>query len=197
MKILTIDIGGSHIKMTLLDGFGKMQKDYLKENTPSNATPAEVLEVIKSMELHFPGYNRISAGFPGYVKNGVILSAPNLGTKSWKDPNFEKLLTATFGKPAKVLNDADMQGLGIASGEGFEMVVTLGTGFGTALLKDGKLIPHFELSHHPISKNKIYDKYIGDMALKKKGKKKWNKRLKKILLVLKTGLMDIYGDKIL
>jgi polyphosphate glucokinase len=65
------------------------------------------------------------------------------------------------------VNDADMQGLGVVSGKGLEMVITLGTGFGTALLMDGHLLPHLEVSHHPVSKGRDYDEYIGDKALDK------------------------------
>ena len=79
-----------------------------------------------------------------------------------------------------------MQGLGVVSEQGLEMVITLGTGFGTALLLDGHLLPHLELAHHPITRNKTYDDYIGDKALKKTGVKKWNKRMKNVLDILKT-----------
>ena len=84
-----------------------------------------------------------------------------------------------------MINDADMQGLGIASGKGFEMMITLGTGFGTAFLNDGKLLPHIELAHHPITKNKKYDDYLGAAAFEKEGARKWNKRLKKVIAILK------------
>jgi polyphosphate glucokinase len=91
-----------------------------------------------------------------------------------------------LGKPAKVVNDADMQGLGVVSGDGLELVITLGTGFGSALLLDGSLLPHLEMAHHPLTKNATYDQYIGDKALDKLGDKKWNKRLQRIIKVLKT-----------
>ncbi len=84
------------------------------------------------------------------------------------------------------MNDADMQGLGIASGKGFEIVATLGTGFGTAFLNDGVLLPHLELAHHPVSKDRDYDEYIGEKALESEGAAKWNKRMKKVLDILKT-----------
>jgi polyphosphate glucokinase len=85
-----------------------------------------------------------------------------------------------------VVNDADMQGLGVVSGKGLEMVITLGTGFGTALLVDGQLMPHLELAHHPFAKGKTYDDYVGERALEKEGLQKWNKRMQKVLKVLKT-----------
>jgi polyphosphate glucokinase len=85
-----------------------------------------------------------------------------------------------------VVNDADLQGVGIVSGKGLEMMVTLGTGFGTALLLDGKLLPHFEIAHHPVKTDKDYDQYIGEKAYKDKGKDHWNERIKKVIAILKT-----------
>jgi polyphosphate glucokinase len=71
------------------------------------------------------------------------------------------------------------------SGKGLEMVVTLGTGFGTALLMDGNLLPHLELAHHPVTKKNTYDSFIGDRALERIGEEKWNKRMKKVIEILK------------
>jgi polyphosphate glucokinase len=74
-----------------------------------------------------------------------------------------------------------MQGLGVVKGKGLEMVITLGTGFGTALLMDGHLLPHFELAHLPIKEGKTYDDYIGERALEKEGKKSGTSACKKFL----------------
>ena len=186
VKILSIDIGGSHIKATILNNKGELQKAYDKVVTPVPANPANVIASIKKLVSAFPDYDHVSVGFPGYVRDGVIKTAPNLGTESWTDVDFAQRLTKELGKPTKVVNDADMQGLGVVSGKGFEMVLTLGTGFGTALLMNGHLLPHLEVAHHPISKKETYDEYIGEKALEKEGKKKWNKRMEKVFEVLKT-----------
>ena len=185
-NILSIDIGGSNIKTIILDRQGRLQTAYQKVATPVPATPETVTAAIKELVQNFPAYEKIAVGFPGYVKEGIVSTAPNLGTNYWQNINFTKLLTDTLGKPAKVVNDADMQGLGVVSGKGLEMVVTLGTGFGTAILKNGVLLPHLELAHHPIAKKQTYDEYIGDKALEKIGLKKWNKRMKMIIGVLQT-----------
>jgi polyphosphate glucokinase len=185
-EILAIDIGGSHIKATILDKNGKMQLDYEKIITPRPAKPEKVLAAIKELVQHFPAYEKIAVGFPGYLKDGIVITAPNLGTKDWYKVNFTQLLTDTFNKPARVINDADMQGLGVVSCKGLEMMLTLGTGFGTALLKDGILIPHLEMAHHPIAKKQTYDEYVGEKALEKIGVKKWNKRMEMIIEVLRT-----------
>jgi polyphosphate glucokinase len=186
LKILSIDIGGSHVKATILNSKGELQLEYKRADTPVPANPENIINTIKNLVKGFPGYSYVSAGFPGYVKNGTILTAPNLGTESWKNVNLAKRLQDELGKPVHVVNDADMQGLGVVSGKGFEIVVTLGTGFGTALLQDGYLLPHLEFSHQPIGKKASYDEYIGEKAFLKVGKEKWNKRMQKVFKILKT-----------
>jgi len=186
LKILAIDIGGSHIKATILDRAGTLIRDYERMETPVPADPANVLQVIRTLVQNFPEYDRVSVGFPGYVKQGIIKTAPNLGTEAWKDFNLEHELAKMLAKPTRVVNDADLQGVGVVSGKGLEMMITLGTGFGTALLQDGKLLPHLELSHHPVKKDKIYDDYIGEKAFQSKGDKIWNERIAEVIEILKT-----------
>jgi polyphosphate glucokinase len=186
LKILSIDIGGSHIKGTILNQKGDLQKNYEKVVTPNPASPENVIKSIKTLVKDFPGFDRISVGFPGYVKGGVIKTAPNLSNELWKDFDLAKKLAEALGKETRVVNDADMQGLGVVSGKGLEMVITLGTGFGTALLLDGHLLPHLEFSHQPFGKSKSYDKYVGEVAIEKEGLKKWNRRMQKVFVVLKT-----------
>jgi polyphosphate glucokinase len=185
-KILSIDIGGSRIKATILDIDGKMLMDYERIQTPASPGPEDVIKAIVQLTKGFQPYNRISAGFPGYVRGGVVYTAPNLGTEKWRRFPFAKRLSEVLNYPARVVNDADMQGLGVASGLGLEMVITLGTGFGTALLLDGNLLPHLEIAHHPLSKHKTYDEYIGNKAFENIGVEKWNKRLYKVIGILKT-----------
>ena len=186
-NILTIDIGASFIKATVLNQEGELLQNYKRIKTPDPADPQKILHVIQNnLVTNFHDYDSISVGFPGYIKKGVVQTAPNLDTGLWKGVNLNKLLTDALNKPVRTANDADMQGLGVVSEKGLEMVITLGTGFGTALLLDGHLLPHLELAHHPITRTKTYDDYIGDNALKKAGVKKWNKRMKKVLDTLKT-----------
>ncbi|MBL4678903.1 MAG: ROK family protein [Mucilaginibacter sp.] len=186
LKILSIDIGGSSVKATILDSKGNLTMDYQKIATPKPANPENIIKAIKTLVKSYPAYDRISVGFPGYVRNGIVKTAPNLGTDFWADVDFRKRLTEELGKDTQVVNDADMQGLGVVKGKGLEMVITLGTGFGTALLMDGHLLPHLEVSHHPVSKGRDYDEYIGDRALDEIGEKKWNRRIRKVFQILKT-----------
>jgi polyphosphate glucokinase len=185
-NILSIDVGGSHVKATVLNKDGALTMDYQRVETPRPASPEKMLQTIHTLTKNFPVFDCISLGFPGYIKAGVVITAPNLDTSLWHNVNLQKLLSDEFGKPAKVVNDADMQGLGVVNGKGFEIVATLGTGFGTALLMDGSLLPHLEIAHHPITKNKDYDQYIGEKEMLEIGDKKWNKRVRRVLDILQT-----------
>lgn len=185
-KVLAIDIGGSHIKTILLDPDGNSLEERRRTPTPAPASPAAVIEIIKKLAGNTIGYTKAAAGFPGFIKNNVIMTAPNLGTDLWHGVNLGGELENALGVPVIVANDADFQGAGLVEGKGLEMVITLGTGFGTALLLDGKLLPHIEVSQHPVTKSKNYDQYIGEAALKDKGEKEWNERMKRVLQILKT-----------
>ncbi|MFC1224689.1 ROK family protein [Pedobacter sp. BG31] len=186
-NILSIDIGGTSIKTVLLDESGNMLNEYVKSKTPPEATPKDIVNGIVDLVKPFPQtYNRISIGFPGYVKNGIVKTAPNLAKNKWEDVDLAQRVADVLGHPVRLVNDADQQGLGVVDGKGFEIVFTVGTGFGTALLFDGELLPHLELAHFPINKEEDYDDYIGNKAFEKIGAERWNKRLKKIIEIYKT-----------
>jgi polyphosphate glucokinase len=185
-KILAIDIGGSNIKATILNMQGTFLNEYERLPTPSPATPGKVLDVIQLLAKKFPAYDKIAAGFPGFIKDGVVKTAPNLGTEQWANFDLNKKLEEILGKPAISINDADLQGLSVVNGKGVELMITLGTGFGSAFLKDGILLPHLEIAHHPITKNKDYDAYVGEAEFKRIGKKKWNKRMQRVIKILKV-----------
>lgn len=185
-NILSIDIGGTNIKACILDPDGKLLTDFRKTPTPKKSTPKAVLARIKILTKDLSAYEKISIGFPGYVKQGIVQTAPNLAENKWINVDLAQQVADLFGKPVRLINDADQQGLGIVSGKGFEIVFTLGTGFGTSLLFDGELLPHLELAHLPVSKTDDYDDFIGDKGFNKVGKKKWNKRLQYIIEIYKT-----------
>jgi len=185
-KILSVDIGGSHIKATVLDQQGKLLQDYERVETPDEPNPHNVMLIVQDLAKRFPEYQYISVGFPGYVRDGVVKTAPNLGTIDWSGFDLANEVEKVLKCPTQVVNDADMQGLGVVSRKGLELVITLGTGFGTALLKDGILLPHLEMAHHPFAKKMTYDEYIGENALVEIGKERWNNRMKKVFVVLKT-----------
>lgn len=183
---LSVDIGGSHIKATVLNHGGEMQFPYNKIETPALATPKKLMDALKELIKDYPAYDKVAVGFPGYVKDGVIFTAPNLDSKAWKNFDLSEALANDLKKPTRIVNDADFQGLAVISRKGLEMVITLGTGFGTALFMDGKLLPHLELAHLPVRKGKDYDQFIGDKALAKDGLEKWNIKMKEVLKTFKT-----------
>lgn len=185
-NILTIDIGGSNLKACVLNESGKIITDYIKTPTPKKSTPENVLDAIVKLVKDLKDFEKIAVGFPGYVRNGYVMTAPNLAKDKWAEVNLAQNIANAFKKPVRLVNDADLQGLGIVKGKGLEIVWTLGTGFGTALYFDGEMLPHFELSHLPVGKEGDYDDYIGDIAFDEIGKKDWNKRLKKIISTYKT-----------
>jgi len=177
---LAIDIGGTGIKALLLDSQGKPVGERQRELTPHPATPAAMLKLMDSMQRKAGAFNRVSVGFPGVVKRGATLTAHNLD-KKWVGFELQKVLLKRWGKPVRVANDAAIQGFGAVHGRGVELVITLGTGFGSSLFVDGILVPGLELAHHPWRKDKTYEDDLGIKGLRKHGEKKWNKLLAKAI----------------
>ena len=183
---LAIDIGGTGLKAAVLDAEGHMLDKRVRVRTPNDPTPEAVIEALAHLIERLPAFDRVSIGFPGVVRRGTVLTAPNLGTKRWKGFALQDALAERFGRPARLENDAEVAGLGVIAGKGLEVVVTLGTGFGSAIFSDGRMTPHLELAHHPVHKSMTYDEYVGDAALKEIGRKKWNRRVMKVIAVLRT-----------
>ncbi len=125
------------------------------------------------MKKQMPVFHRVSVGFPGVIKQGETLTAANLD-KRWIGFPLEQMLEQKWGKPVRVCNDAAVQGYGAISGRGVELVLTLGTGLGSALYIDGRLCPGLELAHHPWKKGKTYEELLGRAAMEKDRHKKWS-----------------------
>lgn len=187
---LSIDIGGTGLKASVLDHAGELLTEPVRAPTEYPSRPDELVARLGDLVAPLPAYNRISVGFPGVVRHGRVLSAPHFVTtagpgstispelvKEWAGFDLAAALEAQLGRPAKVLNDAELQGAAVISGEGLELVITLGTGLGTALFQDGKLAPHLELAHHPFRKGETYNEQVGNAARKRIGEKKWNRRV--------------------
>lgn len=185
-NILSIDIGGTSLKACLLTPEGELFSAYIKLPTPQNSTPEEVLKTLHELVGPLTDYGKVAMGFPGYVKCGIVETAPNLAKNKWAGYPLAQEVSNLLGRPVRLVNDADQQALGIVAGKGFEVVLTLGTGFGTSLTYDGELLPHLELAHFPITKNKDYDDYLGDKAYEKEGEKKWNERVQQVIEIYKT-----------
>ncbi|MBW4497385.1 MAG: ROK family protein [Oscillatoria princeps RMCB-10] len=183
VRTLAVDIGGSGIKAIVLDAAGSPVTERSRVDTPQPPKPDAVIAAIADLAAGLGEFDRVSAGFPGVVRGGVIYTAVNLDP-DWVGFDLAKALQERLNVPVRVANDADMQGMGAISGKGVELTVTLGTGFGSGLFVDGKLVPNLEMGHHPFRKGETYEEQLGRAALDEVGSKKWNSRLEKAIATL-------------
>jgi polyphosphate glucokinase len=180
-KTLCIDIGGTGLKLMVVDEKGTPLTERLRVETPKPATPGAVLAALKRLLADAKStYDRVSVGFPGVVVDGVTRTAPNLGP-AWAGYKLAAAIEKLTGKPARVCNDAGVQGFGVIEGRGTEVCVTLGTGFGFAMYIDGHYVPNIEMAHHHFAKQKTYEEFVGVRALERVGKKKWNARVLRVI----------------
>lgn len=186
IKTLAVDIGGSGVKALVLDEDGTPLGERDRIKTPKPATPKAVMAVIEKLADQQGDFDRVSVGFPGVVRNGVVYTAVNLHP-DWVEYDLAGILAERVKRPVRVANDADLQGMGAISGEGVEMVITLGTGFGTALFTDGHLVANLEFGHQRFRKGQTYEEQLGRAALKEVGQKTWNNRLLKAINALSRG----------
>jgi polyphosphate glucokinase len=173
VRTLSIDIGGSGIKTFVLDGQGNPVTERARRPTPAPPTPEAILGELSQLIGQQGTFDRVSVGFPGVVWGGEVRSAVNLDPK-WVGFNLAAALEQATGKPTRVANDADMQGMAVIERKGVELVLTLGTGLGSALFVEGCLVPNLEMGHHPFRKGRTYEQYLGAAGFEEKGKKKWN-----------------------
>ena len=184
---LAIDIGGSGLKATVLDPAGAMLADRERVDTPAAPTPAGLVDALVRLVRPLPAFDRVSIGFPGVVRDGRVLTAPHFGDDGWRGfPLAQVLGERLGGKPARLLNDAEVQGYGVIAGRGLELVLTLGTGLGSALFRDGELMPHMEFAQFPAFGKKTMNRYVGNAARHKVGHAKWNRRVAKTVAVFHT-----------
>ncbi|HEY6472634.1 MAG TPA: ROK family protein [Acidimicrobiales bacterium] len=196
---LAFDIGGTGLKANILDAKGAFVSDRVRVPTTYPLSPEVMVEKLVGLAKKLPEADRISAGFPGMVRRGVVLSAPHFVTrkgpgtevdpklsKAWSEFDLETALGKALGKPTRVANDADVQGLAVIKGHGYEVVVTLGTGFGTAFFLSGRLLPHMEFAHVDFEKSQSFNERLGEPTRKKIGDKKWNKRVREMIAYLDT-----------
>jgi polyphosphate glucokinase len=187
MEVLGIDIGGSGIKGALVDvETGRMVTDRFRLSTPDGAKPEDMAHTVKEIVDHFAWQGPVGVGFPAVVRQGVAGSAANI-SKEWIGQDVNKLLSETCGCPVYTLNDADAAGIaemtfgaGKDSKKGVVMILTLGTGIGSAIFVDGDLFPNTELGHLQM-KGKDAETRMSDAARKRLDLswKRWTKRLQK------------------
>ncbi len=194
---IAIDVGGTGLKADLLDENGASLAGRVRVPTTYPMPPDGMVSTLTELVARLPEGDRVSCGFPGMVRQGHVLSAPHFvtvkgpGTKvdpalveAWSDFDLASALAESIGKPCRVANDADVQGAAVVQGNGFEVVITLGTGFGTAFFMDGNLMPHIEFAHLQFRKGETFNEQIGEAARKKIGDGRWNKRVQKAIAYL-------------
>jgi polyphosphate glucokinase len=176
---LASDIGGTGLKIQALSPEGKPISDRLRVPTPEPATTKAILSALDELKVSVPLFDRVSVGFPGVIKEGKTLTAANLDP-GWVGFPLARTLERRWGKPVRMANDSAVGGYAVIQGHGVELVITLGTGMGSALFTEGVLCPGLELAHHPWRK-KTYEGYLGRRGFTKYGVKRWNKLLKKAI----------------
>jgi polyphosphate glucokinase len=196
---LAVDIGGTGMKASVLDADGLMVADRVRTPTSYPLPPEKLVTDLTRLTAPLPAAERASAGFPGMVREGRVLSAPHFSTKSgpgspvdphlaalWSNFDLASALTEWFGMPTKVANDADIQGAAVVAGKGLELVITLGTGFGSGIFYKGQLMPHLEIAHQPFRKGETYNDQLGEAARREIGDERWNKRVTKAIVNMRA-----------
>ncbi len=188
MEILGIDIGGSGIKGALVDiRTGELKTERLRIPTPRPSTPQAIAQAVKELVDNFNYNGPIGCGFPALVINGVVKTAANIDA-TWVDVKAEELFSAQIGMPVYLLNDADAAGIAeitFGAGKGrmdTVFLITIGTGLGTAIFTEGKLLPNTELGHLKMY-GKSAEKYCSDAVRKVKELtwKQWASRFNEYL----------------
>ncbi len=180
MKVLVIDVGGSHVKL-LRSGMRTSRRF----DSGVSMTPSKMVKLVKRITVDWP-YDVISMGYPGLVLHGRIAAEPkNLGP-GWVGYDFPE----AFGHPVKILNDAAMQALGSYEG-GRMLFLGLGTGLGSAMVVNGDVQP-MELAHLPYKKGRTYEDYVGLKGFKRLGVRRWRKQVGLVLKIWRAALQPDY-----
>lgn len=189
MNVLGIDIGGSGIKGAPVDvAYGVLTAERLRIPTPEPSEPEAVGAVVAEIAQHFDWDGPIGITFPAIVKGGLTLSAANVD-RGWIGYDAENLFQRTTGCPVVVVNDADAAGMAeLAFGAGREvkglvMMLTFGTGIGSALFLNGQLVPNTELGHLVLHRGKETEAFASDRVRETKelSWKKWARRVNEVL----------------
>ena len=187
---LVLDIGGTSIKAAALDERERPMAEPVRVPMSYPVEPGALLDLLASVASALPSTDRVSVGFPGVVRSARVLTAPafvaiaGLGStvspslvRTWTGFDLGGAVAERLARPTLLANDADLLGLGAAEGVGLELVVTLGAGFGTALLRDGDLCPHMEFAHDLFRDDETYNEQLGDAARQRVGPVEWTRRV--------------------
>ena len=180
MKILVIDVGGTHVKV-LATG----HKQRVEIPSGPRMTPAKMVSAVRAATVGWK-CDAVSIGYPGAVVHGRPIIEPRHLGSGWLGFDFTK----AFGRPVKIVNDAAMQALGSYHG-GRMLFLGLGTGLGSALIVDNVLEP-MELAHLPFKKGRSYEDYVGLAGLERLGKKKWRRQVNEVVQQLQSAVQADY-----
>ncbi|MBU4215084.1 MAG: ROK family protein [Cellulomonas sp.] len=191
---LAVDCGGGGIKASVLDAAGTLHAPAVRVPTPYPLPPVRLVETIAELAAGLPRADRLTVGMPGMIRHGVVVSTPHYINRAgprtpalpelvaaWAGCDVRALLEARLELPTLVLNDAQVHGAGVVSGTGVELVLTLGTGLGWALFDGGRLAPHLEMSHAPVTRATTYDSYIGQPERARLGDALWSRRVRRVV----------------
>lgn len=198
LRTLAVDCGGGSIRATVLDAAGTMHAQPVRVPTPYPLPPERLAATIADLAAQLPPADRGTVGIPGMIRHGVVVATPHYVTvggprtaprddlvAAWTDRDVAADLTAALGYPVLVLNDAEVHGAGVVAGTGVELVLTLGTGLGSALFDGGALAPHLELSHAPVRRGTTYDDWLGAHARRRLGDGVWSRRVREAVAGLR------------
>ncbi len=195
---LAIDCGGGGFKASVLDEAGTMRVPAHRVATPYPLTPRRFADTLHELAAGLPAAARATVGMPGMIRHGVVVSTPHYVTtrgprtrvdpdlvEQWSGLDVRALLTNALGMPVLVFNDAEVHGAGVISGTGLELMLTLGTGLGSALFDAGVLAPHLEWSQAPVRWGLTYDGFIGETERRRLGDSFWSRRVRTMVDVLR------------
>lgn len=180
MIVLTVDIGGSHVKVLTSD-----QKEVRKADSGRKMGPDEMMKAVREMTADWH-YDAVTIGYPGVVQRGTIVGNPRNLAPGWTDWD----VAHAFSCPIKVINDAAMQALGSYEG-GAMLFLGLGTGLGTAMIVQDVIQP-MELAHLPYKHDQDYEDFLGDDGLDRLGKERWEAHVWKVVDLLRGALLPDY-----
>lgn len=176
----------------MLDAAGTPHVPEIRVPTPYPLPPQRLVDTVVEIAGSLPAADRATVGMPGMIRRGVVVATPHYVTRSgprtrvdpalvgqWSGKDMAAAFGAALGYPVLVLNDAEVHGAGVVSGSGLELVLTLGTGLGSALFDGGVLAPHLELSHAPVRRGLTYDAYLGEHERRRLGDGVWSRRVRR------------------
>ncbi|GAA4831150.1 hypothetical protein GCM10023221_03570 [Luteimicrobium xylanilyticum] len=191
---LSVDCGGSGIKAAVLDAAGTAHAEPVRVPTPYPLPPSRLVETIAEIAAGLPPAQRVTVGLPGMIRRGVVVHTPHYirprGPRTavsaeladaWRSMDVQAAVGERLGLPALVLNDAEVHGAGVIAASGLELVLTLGTGLGSALFLGGSLAPHLEWSHAPVRPRTTYDEFVGEPERRRLGNALWSRRVLRVV----------------